>query len=1029
MKFVRYSQADGLSQSTIYCILQDRAGFIWMGSQQGLNRFDGSKFLTYYNQPNNKSSLADNLIKTSFNDSKGNLWFGTMDDGISKYNESSDDFTNFDLYSEGVVKNSEFVTSITEDHNGKIWVGTRNNGIWSMKDLNEGFRKEIFKDSITGLSIECITSLHFDSENRMWIGSWTSGAYVFEENGNMVFSTGSNKGTADIVSNHVRCFFEGINREIWIGSNKGLCRVDIYLNNWQSIQLDSTNSRKECKVTSVTYGKNSDLWIGTLESGLFHLDEDGSVVNFKMDLKDKNTLSDNAVMSLCRDNSNVLWIGTIAGGVNKIDLDEKPFKSLYRYSENSEEKIIQNVHAVCEDSENRLWIGTGKSGLLVFNGNKEIEKSQYLDFTSYEDLKVGMVLSITEDIDGNVWMCTFNESVYKFCKSDGKVEKFILEGSGGIHCICFCDGHIIAGTDRGGIKAINIELSEFQPFKPGSRLNGLLVDKTIFAILVDRDNQMWIGTKNNGLYRFDIDGNKLFSYHTNNTDGLSLRDNCVISLYESTDGKIWIGTKSGGLHCFDKSTGKLISIESGNLDKESIRGLSEDYMGRLWISTNNGIICFDQKSQHYRMYDVSDGELSNEYNEMAFYTSHAGVVYFGGVDGITYFKPEEIKDNPCIPNIVLTEFEIFNKPIKPFDDNPYLKNNISFADEINLTYRESVFSFGFAALIFNNPQKNQYAYKMEGFDKDWTYCGKRKRVTYTNLDPGQYIFRVKGSNSDGIWNEEGTSIRINISPPYWQTWWFRTLGTLAAIAATGLTYKQRLDKMEKEKQAQEDFSRRLIESQEDERKRISSELHHTIAHDVLIAKTKAQMALKHKDNPEKMEIALNEISELATSTMKDVRSISYNLHPHQLEQLGFTKSLKSIINDVSSSTDINFKFEIEDVDKLLTKENEINLFRAIQESVSNVLKHSEASDSFLKVSRSKDFVFIVLSDNGKGFDTKNFKLTDTKHGLGIKGISERVKFMKGEYKVESYPGKGTTVIYKIPITEKNEKQSKSNSGR
>jgi signal transduction histidine kinase len=986
-----------------------------MSTQHGLNRFDGSKFSVYNSQNNNKSTLVDNLIRTSYMDKKGNLWFGTMGDGISKYNESSDDFSNFVLESEVKAGNSEFSTSITEDHNGIILVGTRNNGIWAMRNLNEGFRKVVFTDSNTGLNIECITSLFFDSENKMWIGTWTSGVYIFEETGKMIFSSGSGNRGTELIADHVRCFFEGNNKEIWIGTNKGLCRVDSCLNNWQSIPLDSFNYNKEHKVTSITYGNNSDLWIGSLNSGLFHLEEDGSIVNFKMDLNNKNTLSDNSILSLCRDSSNVLWIGTIAGGVNKTDLEQKPFKSLYRYIDGSKEEIIQNVHAVCEDNEHKIWIGTSKNGPLVFINNKDIDQTFHSTIAPYEDLKTGMVLSIIEDKNGNVWICTFNETVYKFNKSDGKLEKFILEGSGGIHCMCNYDGHIIAGTDRGGIKAINIEHSELRAFKYGSQLNGFLMDKTIFVILVDKDKQMWIGTKNDGLFRFDIDGNVLFSYKNMNNNYMSLRDNCIISLFESSDGNIWVGTKSGGLHYYDKTVDNLFPIETGTLDKESIRGFSEDHKGRLWISTNNGIICYDQKSHAYQVYDVSDGELSNEYNELAFYTSAEGVVYFGGVDGVTYFKPEEIKDNPYIPNIVLTDFEIFNKPVLPSADNPYLKKNISYADEINLTYKESVFSFGFAALIFNNPQKNQYAYKMEGFDKDWTYCGKRKRVTYTNLDPGQYIFRVKGSNNDGIWNEEGTSIRINISPPYWQTWWFRTLGALAAIAATGLTYKQRLEKMEKEKQSQEEFSRRLIESQEDERKRVSSELHHTVAHDVLIAKNKAQMALKHKDDAGKMEQALREITDLAASTMKDVRNISYNLHPHQLEQLGFTKALKSIITEVSKSTEINFKFEIDDVDKLLTKEYEINLFRAIQESVTNVLKHSEAKDSLLKVSRSRGFVFIVLSDNGKGFDTKNFKLTDKKSGLGIKNISERIKLMKGEYKIESQPGKGTTVVYKIPI--------------
>jgi signal transduction histidine kinase/ligand-binding sensor domain-containing protein len=1008
-------------------MLQDNKGFIWMGTQVGLNRFDGSKFAKYYSQPIKSTNIYNDLVRTSFKDSKGNLWFGTMDDGISKYNEDSDDFTTYILSSGNGDNNSEFITSITEDSKGRIWAGTRNNGIWVMNDVASEFSKIELRNPKTGKKIESITSVLFDFDNRMWVGTWNKGLFIFNAEWNMVLCANESDQECKISSNYIRCLMKDLAGHIWVGMDKGLCVMDTNTFNIREVKL-TDDKNDQHKVTSLSKGKNQDLWIGTLDAGLFQLSEEGTVRNYRTDSNKTNTLSDNAVLSLLRDSSDVLWIGTVFGGATKLDPDGKPFRSLFRFQHNGQHKTVMNVQSVLEKRCNSIFVGTHRDGIFLFDGKKEYMQAPDWYKDTLDEITGQMVLGIIEDTIENVWICTFNEIIYKINFREKKVDKFIIENSGGILCMYLYDGHIILGTDRGGLRAIDIEKNELQAFKPGSKLNGFLINKTIFVVLIDRENQMWIGTKNDGLFRFDIDKNEMFTYKNSEIEASALRDNCIISLFESSDGKIWVGTKSGGLHYYESSLSVLIPINSGTLDRDSIRGFSEDSLGRLWISTINGIVRYDHSNNSSRMYDTSDGELSSEYNEMAVFTSSAGVVYFGGVDGVTYFNPEEIKDNPHIPNIVLTDFEIFNKPVIPSPDNPFLKKNITYADEINLTYRESVFSFGFAALIFNNPQKNQYAYKMEGFDKDWTYCGKRKRVTYTNLDPGQYIFRVKGSNNDGIWNEEGTSIRINISPPYWQTWWFRTLGALAAIAATGLTYKQRLDKMEKEKQSQEEFSRRLIESQEDERKRVSSELHHTVAHDVLIAKNKAQMALKHKDDAGKMEQALREITDLATSTMKDVRNISYNLHPHQLEQLGFTKSLKSIITEVSKSTEINFKFEIDDVDKLLKKEYEINLFRAIQESVTNVLKHSEAKDSFLKVSRSRDFVFIVLTDNGKGFDTKNFKLTDKKNGLGIKNISERIKLMKGEYKIESNPGKGTTVIYKIPIKDRNEKQSKSNSG-
>ena len=444
-------------------------------------------------------------------------------------------------------------------------------------------------------------------------------------------------------------------------------------------------------------------------------------------------------------------------------------------------------------------------------------------------------------------------------------------------------------------------------------------------------------------------------------------------------------------------------------------GIIPDDSGNLWISTNRGLSKFDIEKETFKNYEFSDGLQGSEFNEGAYFKDEEGIMYFGGMNGITYFHPSEIKDNPYIPNIVLTDFEIFNETVIGSPDNTFLKENITYAKEINLTYKESVFSFRFAALIFNNPQKNQYAYKMENFDKDWTYCQNRKRVTYTNLNPGDYVFRVKGSNNDGVWNEEGTLIKIHITPPYWKTWWFKGLGFLSLIAATGYSYRQRLEKLEKEAKAQEEFSRKLIESQENERKRIAHELHDTLAHDVLISKNKALMALRHKDDKEGMEKTLEEISELASSTITDIRNISYDLHPHQLEKLGFTKTIKSIINEVAKSTNINFVFETDNVDEVLTKESEINLFRVIQESISNIIKHSKATEAMLKVSRFEDYLLITLVDNGKGFDVNSKEFAEARQGFGLSGIAERLKFMKGEAKIDSEINKGTTLKFKIPI--------------
>jgi signal transduction histidine kinase len=297
---------------------------------------------------------------------------------------------------------------------------------------------------------------------------------------------------------------------------------------------------------------------------------------------------------------------------------------------------------------------------------------------------------------------------------------------------------------------------------------------------------------------------------------------------------------------------------------------------------------------------------------------------------------------------------------------------------------------------------------MEGFDKEWIYCGTRRFATYTNLEPGEYSFRVKGSNNDGIWNETGTRIKIIITPPFWKTWWFKSLGALSIAGVTGLTYHQKLLKMEKNKELQEEFSRRLLESQEEERKRIASDLHDTIAHEILITKNKAVLGLKKTEDSNAIKNILNEISELSSDTLKDVRNISYNLHPHQISRLGMTKAIRSVINSIANSSEIKFTCNIENIDGILSKELEINIFRIVQECSNNIIKHSGADEATLNIIKDAKTLTMTVWDNGKGISKGRID------GIGLAGIAERVKLYKGELVIESVPSNGTIIVISLP---------------
>jgi signal transduction histidine kinase len=345
-----------------------------------------------------------------------------------------------------------------------------------------------------------------------------------------------------------------------------------------------------------------------------------------------------------------------------------------------------------------------------------------------------------------------------------------------------------------------------------------------------------------------------------------------------------------------------------------------------------------------------------------------------------------------------------------------LKRSITLENKLTLSYRDSVFSFEFAALDYSIPEKNQYAYKMEGFDKEWVFSGNRNLATYTNLDHGDYTFRVKGSNNDGIWNEEGKSIKIHITPPYWKTVWFKGLSLLAVIGTAGSIYKSKLDKVRKEKEQQEEFARQLIDIQESDRKRISSELHDSVGQDLMITKNRLLLTKNHSEDKEFISRSISEASELISNTLSDIREISYALHPYQIERLGLSKAIMSIIDRASKSTEIVFTKHIDRIDKLIPPEAEISLYRIMQECMTNVIKHSNAKEVFFNANKGSNEISIMISDNGIGFDTDKLKAESGKHCFGLFVMGERVKLINGKFRIESKPGHGTTIYVNIPYT-------------
>ncbi|MCI0474177.1 MAG: histidine kinase, partial [Ignavibacteria bacterium] len=437
----------------------------------------------------------------------------------------------------------------------------------------------------------------------------------------------------------------------------------------------------------------------------------------------------------------------------------------------------------------------------------------------------------------------------------------------------------------------------------------------------------------------------------------------------------------------------------------------EDKSGRFWISTNQGLTRFDPKTEIFVNYNTGDGLQSQEFNQNSFLKSSTGNFYFGGINGFNVFNPDEFSESNNPVPVYITSVKVFNKDAE-------LPVGVTEAKEIEFSYNENFFTFEYSALEYYNPAKIEYAYMLEGVDKNWNYVKNVRTAPYTNVSPGDYVFKLKCTNADGVWNKEEKVLKINIVPPWWKKWWFKGgIGILiAGVIVFGIN--RRLTYLKKWKTAQNEFTKQLIDSHEEERKKISAELHDSLGQDLVIIKNSASMALNNHLSGKDSSNYISQISDISSSALNNVRTISHNLRPVELDRLGLTDTIKSVIEKVSQSADIEFSQDIDNIDGILDKNNEVNFCRIIQESTNNILKHSKASIANVQIKAAGNKITAIIKDNGTGFDPENVKNHSVYKTFGLTGIKERVRMLNGTLKINSEMKKGTEIIISIPVTNK-----------
>ena len=1057
IQFEHLTSQDGLATNSVFSIVQDNKGFLWFGTYDGLNRYDGYKITAYKTIEGDTTSISENNIRTICKDDKGNLWIGTWYSGLNKFDLITEKFTRYQHDADNLSSiSSNNIISLCCDKSGNIWIGTSNGGLNKFDPINDKFL--CYKnnpDDPSSISGNSIYSIYEDRNGTLWIGTDAGGLNKFNRESETFTSFKSNAADSkSISSNNVTSIFEDRNSSLWIGTaTGGLNKFDRESGKFERYPNTPSSSTFSSYIWTIFEDSEGTLWIGTDGAGLSVFNrQNKEFIWYKQSSNNPKSLNDNTIISICEDRTGNLWFGTWNGGVNKFSKTEKKFITIVHNPDDPNSLSGNSIYPVFEDRFGDLWIGTDVNGL-----NRISKKTnKFTRFFNQPDdpnsISSNTTYSICEDIFGNLWIGT-TDGLNRFDRNTNKFAHF-KNIPNDPSSICnnaisqmFLDskGDLWIGVANGGLDKLVKGSTGFIHYKPDPKNPKSISPQTIFAINEDQSGNLWVGTNGGGLSMLDKNKEEFIHFKNDPGNSFSISNNSVSVIHRDKNGTLWIGTNGGGLNKYNPKDKTFIRFrEKDGLPNEMICGILEDDAGNLWISTYKGVSKFNPQTEKFKNFGVEDGLQGNEFNTWAFCKSKSGRMYFGGTNGLSYFHPDSLKDNLVIPPVVITDFQLLHKPVQigydPNWERTILQTSIAETKQIDLKYDDNIISLEFSALDFNNPERNQYTYILEGFDKNWTRTtAKRRFVTYTNLDPGEYTFRVKGSNNDEIWNEAGTSLKIIIHPPWWATWWSYILYGFVSILifASSTRFYLNRQRMKTQLELEHEHAKKLEEVD-----KMKSNFYANISHEfrtplmlILGPVEKLLSKVKEEDNQKQAGLIkgnakrlLTLINQLLDLSRLEAGKLKLKASFGNIAQ--FVKGLAMEFESIAERKDISLKvlMEKEFVEAYFDKEK---LEKIITNLLSNAFKFTPSGGRItVKLSEtSTNQVEIIIRDSGIGIPKSEltkifdrFYQVDGSHtrehegtGIGLALTKELVELHKGNIFVDSVEGHWTEVKLNFPL--------------
>ncbi len=784
---------EGLSNNTIYAILEDRDGFVWLGSRDGLNRFDGYECTLYKSNAQDPQSLSDNRIQCLYEDKKGNIWIGLRRGGINILQRKTQTFVQNPLPKTLLPFELSKITiqTIFEDSFGDIWIGTLGNGVIHTNQQLDKF--EFFstksKNTAQRLDNDLVFDFAEDAQHNIWIATEGTKIHCLQYNTKKIKLFESDLSQDLNFGSYSKSLLHHKGK-LWIGTHgNGVYVYDTSKKEFSRYHLGND------LVTDIAIDQQNQIWIATDGSGLFIANQNANKFeHFTHSPTLKNSLNTNALYNIYIDTYNNAWIGTFNGGVNIHKPNKNNFLTFLQNNENSFNPSFQSVLSFCESKQtNEIWVGTDGGGLLLFDKSTQ----SYTNFESKLKLPEGInstvITSIYEDSQYNLWIGTFSNGLNCYQKANGKIKNYqnlpndskSLAANNVWDIVEDKNNHLWIGTLGGGLDRYDPQNDTFEHYVPNPDNPSSISDVQVQVLMIDSKNNLWIGTEYGGLNKF-LPDRKTFK-HWKKEENLSngLHANSVLSLLEDRKQRIWVGTEGGGLHLLsaDEKSFKNYTTKNG-LPSDVINGLLQDQTGNIWISTNAGIALFDPEKENFINFNKKDGLQSSRFNPNAALLSREGTVFFGGIQGFNVFVPSQIKENKHLPRPAFTDFKLFNQSVKNGKFKKRKIFDVALNDEptISLSYFDNVFTIEFTAIEYTNPSKNKIAYRLIGFQNEWNYVEATQRsATFTNLDAGTYTFEIKVSNALGKWSETPKRLMIEIAPPFWQTYWFKGLVIICVL--------------------------------------------------------------------------------------------------------------------------------------------------------------------------------------------------------------------------------------------------------